>query len=128
MNEERKPGRPKGECNIRDTRISGYLTKEDAEYVRKVADALGFTSTSEMITAIFERLCVGGFSAMVFAKLGWQFSNLLSNKKVKPGFYFGIRPLPPLLGEEPNKNNLSQHLDEMTREVREKGIPKGENE
>jgi len=135
MSEERKRGRPKTEFDIRDTRISGYVTAEDAAYIRRIAENMGFTSTSEMITAILERLCIGGFSAMVFIKLGWQFSNVLSKNKAHSGLYFGIKPLPPLLGEarpptleigeEPDENDISRHLATVKKEVKEKGINDG---
>ena len=123
--EQRKRGRPKSECDVRKTRISGYVTEEDAVYIRKVAENMGFTSTSEMITAILERLCIGGFSPAVFLKLGWQFSNVLAKKKIQGGFYFVLRPLPPLLGKEPNSRDISKHLDSMKQELDEKGVVHG---
>jgi len=120
--EQRKRGRPKTGCVIRNTRISGYVTAQDADYIKKVAADMGFTSTSEMITAILERLCIGGFSPMVFAKLGWQFGTLMAKQKVQGGFYFGVRPLPPLFSEEPSEADIAGHLETVKKEVEENGF------
>lgn len=116
--EKRKRGRPKTEFKVRDTRISGYVTKEDAEYVREVADNLGFSSTSEMITAILERLCEGGFSGVSFVKLGWQIANL-KTKHPRKGYYLSLRPPAPLLDDEPDRQKLSEHLESVKREISE---------
>ena len=91
----------------------------NAAYVREVAAALGFTSTSEMITAIFERLCIGGFSGVVFANLGWQFSNMLAKKKVMAGYY--LRPLPPASWGEPNEKDLTVISTRSKGRLRRKG-------
>ena len=120
-NEPAKKGRPKTHANIRTVRVSGYLTESDSEQIKDVAKACGFTSTSELITAILERLCIGGFSGIVFMKLGFQFANVLSDRKAQRGFYFGVRPLPPLIGDQPVETppeNLLPFVRDIENEIK----------
>ena len=119
-NQPGKRGRPLKQTEIRTVRVSGYVTETDADYIREVAEVCGFKSVSEMITAILERLCIGGFAGLVFVKLGLQFSNLLSKKKAQKGFYFGVRPLPPLIGDEPEPTpeNLVPFVRDIQNDIR----------
>lgn len=113
---KRKGGRPKQEAKVRDSRISAYITEQDAIYIRELAKSLDM-STSELVTAILERLCIGGFSALVFAKLGWQFANALPTNFTR-GFYFGVRPLPPLIGkpDDPELKEFRAFLQRVGKE------------
>jgi hypothetical protein len=123
MSEKSKGGRPKKKTAIRTSRLSGYVTEDDAFQIAKTAEAIGFKSTSELVTAIFERLCIGGFSGMAFIKLGFQFSGALSaSNGSQRGLYFGVRPFPPLIGDEPDPEpeNLVPFIKEMAKENKEK--------
>jgi hypothetical protein len=102
MEPKPKRGRPKTGKSLRETQINFHVTEDDAKYVEEVANACGFRSRSALCTAIIERLCIGGFSGVAFIKLGMQFANLMAEKKVQKGFYFGVRPFPPLIGDEPD--------------------------
>lgn len=116
MQEQRKPGRPKSPYKVRDSRMTIFLTKEDHQYLDEVADNLGFKSTPEMVSTVMERLCEGGFSALGFAKLGWQIAGLPTKRK-KVGYYLDLRPPAPLLPPEPDAQQLSEHLDDVKKEV-----------
>jgi len=120
MSEKKKTGRPKGTAKVRTSRVSGYVTEEDSAYIRELALAIGFTSTSELMTAMLERLVIGGFSGLVFAKLGWQFACALSDKKIQGGLYFGVRPLPPLIGDadDPDVREFRRFLREIGEEFK----------
>ena len=86
---------------MREHQVAFYITEEDGIYLERLSHRLGFRSRSQMITAIIERLVIGGFSGLAFAKVGWQFAGLIDKcPQVTPGFYFGVRPFPPLIGDE----------------------------
>lgn len=116
--EQRKRGRPKSPYKVRDSRMTFFLTKEDHEYMTEVADNLGFKSTPEMVSAVMERLCESGFSALGFAKLGWQIANL-PTKRARTGYYLDLRPPAPLLPPEPDDQQLSEHLEEVKKQIEE---------
>ena len=90
-------GRPPTDKAKRTSPIMFYVTEDDAVYLNEAASNMGFRSRSTMMAAIMERLCIGGFSGLSFIKLGWQFSNLPVERQ---GMYFGVRPFPPLIGDE----------------------------
>lgn len=115
---ESKRGRPKSPFKKRDTRVSGYVTKEDAEYVSEVADNFGFSSTSEFVTAILEELCKGGFSAFAFMRLGWHVANLPTKRK-RTGYHLDLRPPTPLFGRTPDLEELADHVEEVKRKIQE---------
>jgi len=114
-----KKGRPKGEANTRTQRVCGYVTEDDYQYVKQVAEALKM-SNSELITAIVERLVIGGFSGLSFIKLGWQFAQV-NSKLPDTGFYFGVRPFPPLIADadDPDVREFRRFLREMVEEFTE---------
>lgn len=97
-----------------------YLTDDDARYFEEVAGIYGFKSRSQMFTAIAERLVTGGMSGLAFAKIGWQFANLNADKKIQAGFYFGVRPFPPLIGDEedPSGVEIVPFLEGLTKEAK----------
>jgi hypothetical protein len=123
MEHKRKPGRPKSGAKLREAQVSFFLTEEDAQYFADRAKDLGFSSRSQMITAIAERLVIGGMSGLVFAKIGWQFSKLVeaTGSASQAGFYFGVRPLPPLIGDEqdPEPGKLVPFLEELKKEAKQ---------
>lgn len=87
--------------DTRDYRVVIYMTKEDGDYLTRLAKDCRFKGRSEMIVALLERLIIGGFSGLVFFQLGCQFAKM----REKMGafgkeFYFGTRPLPALPVEE----------------------------
>jgi hypothetical protein len=120
VSKQKRLGRPPTEAKKRVFRVSGYLTEDDGLMVTEIAEKLGFKSTSEMITAILERLCIGGFSGMVFVKLGWLFAKQMESKNATKGFYFGVRPLPPLIGDEqdPSGAQIVPFIKELESEAR----------
>jgi len=113
----KKIGRPKREEDTRDARVVFYLTEEDSQKVTEYSENLGFKSRSELCTAIFERLLIGGFAPMVFAKVGMQLADRLDKRGVKRdgGLYFGLRPLPPL----PDEAIPARLYKEIVKAVRE---------
>jgi len=115
-----KRGRPKTGKNTREHRVCAYLTEDDQLYVRSVAEALEM-STSELCTAILERLVIGGFSGLSFVKVGWQFAQV-NSKLPHSGFYFGVRPFPPLIAkaDDPDVREFRRFLREMGEEFTEK--------
>lgn len=119
MNTKRGRGRPKCELGAREAQIAFFLTDNDAKELEDLAARLGFKSRSQLCTAIFERLLIGGFSGLVWLKLGWMFSNLIDRKGITRGFYFG-GPLPPLIGDEedPSGPEIVPFLEELKKEAR----------
>jgi hypothetical protein len=123
MDEKRKPGRPKSGAKLRESQVSFFLTEDDAQYFADRAKDLGFSSRSQMFTAIAERLVLGGMSGLVFAKIGWQFAKLAESTGAakQAGFYFGVRPLPPLIGDEqnPDPGKLVPFLEGLKQEAKQ---------
>lgn len=98
-----------------------YVTEDDGLYLDELAGELGFRSRSQMWTAISERLILGGFAGIAFAKLGWQFANLIEKSPTKSrGFYFGVRPFPPLIGDEddPTGAEIVPFLEGIKKQIR----------
>lgn len=120
MNEKRPVGRPKSEADTRTERICSFYTAHDKALIERTARSLGFKSAGSLTCAILERLCIGGFSGMSFIKVGWQFANALHGKDVQGGFYFGVRPLPPLIGDqdEPSPDDLTPFIKEAANEIK----------
>lgn len=119
--EKRGRGRPRAldangnPANPRERQVVFYLTDEDAAFYSEYTEKLGFKSRSEFFTAIAERLLIGRFAPMVFLKLGLQLGK--QSDKVgardQAGFYFGVRPLPPLPVEEPTQAEWEEVLDDI---------------
>jgi len=120
MKEKPKIGRPPSGKTLRDTQINFNMTPDDAKHVETVAELCGFKSRAALVTAIMERLCIGGFSGLAFIKLGLQFSNLSAAQKVQEGFFFGVRPFPPLIGEteEPETADLIPFINGVQKQIR----------
>ena len=114
-------GRPPTGKTPREHQVLFYVTDEDGIYLEKLSKRLGFRSRSQMFTALTERLIIGGFSGLVFAKLGWQFAGLIAKSPQETsGMYFGVRPLPPLIGDEddPTGAEIVPFLKEITAEAK----------
>lgn len=115
------PGRPSTGKNPRTAQVQFYVTEDDGLFLDEIAQELGFRSRSQMWTAISERLILGGFSGISFAKLGWQFANLIEKSPVKDrGFYFGVRPFPPLIGDDddPTGAEIVPYLEGIKQQIR----------
>lgn len=120
-NTPRGRGRPSTGKKVRDHQISFYVTEDDGLYLEELARDLEFRSLSSMFAAITERLVIGGFSGIVFAKLGWQFATLIEKSPMKSrGFYFGVRPLPPLIGDDddPTGAEIVPFLEGIKKQIR----------
>lgn len=105
-----------------DPRLFGYLTGEDASYIRDVADNLGFTSVSELVTATLEELCKGGFSAMAFLKSGWHIAGL-STKQKRRDYYVDFQPPEPLFERVLNIDGLAGNIDDTKRKIKPQEHP-----
>lgn len=105
-------------------KASCMLTPADYVELKRVAKRLGFKSSSAMLSAITERLLIGGFSGMSFLKLGWQFSDLIAKQPKQEGWYFGVRPFPPLIGNEPDTQEIAEELKEFAAHEVENDLSK----
>jgi len=117
----KKTGRPKSDLPTRDFPVMFSLTSDDAAYLNALADKLGFKSRSQLITSVIERLCMGGFSAVAFCKLGWQFAGLLGKcPESQSDLFEGLRPLPPLIGKtlEPRVSDVVPFLNAVKRDMK----------
>ena len=126
----KKRGRPKSQTDVRDGRIVFYLTEEDAEQLNKDAVKLGFKSRSEFCTAIMERLLIGRFAPMVFLKVGLQLGARADKRGLRKGtgYYFGIRPLPPLPDEEIPVEEYKPIVEAVEKEMKKSRETKLEGE
>ena len=124
----KKRGRPKTEADVRDNRIVFYLTGEDAEALTRYAAKLQFKSRSEFCTAVIERLLIGGLAPAVFHKVGMQLAKRAEKLGVRDGagFYFGVRPLPPLPDVAIPAKDYQPIIEEVEREIERDGGPEPE--
>jgi hypothetical protein len=101
---------------IRDVCVKAYFTSQDAEFLSEVAKGLGM-SRSSLIVAIMERMIVGGFSIRGAAQLTAQLQRRARERGVNSsqGFYFGIRPLPPLPEEDLTTEDETMILEELNQ-------------
>jgi hypothetical protein len=107
---------------LRDAQLAFYVTKQDAQAIKDFARKAGFRSTSQLMTAIMERLVIGGFSPMVFVKTGFQIQKFAEKNGAKSsGNYWGIRPLPALDDEEPTPEQMQSLM-----QGRHDALPGGE--
>lgn len=117
-----KGGRPKitnRETEMRSKMIGYYLTPDDARNLEDFAKVSGFRSTGQLTTAIMERLLIGGFAPLCFAKIGLQIQ-AFAQKNGNPfagGFYFGIRPLPALPDEHISSKESRALAAELIKEA-----------
>lgn len=121
MKKSKLPEKPK----IRDTQLSAYVTEQDAAIIRQFAQNVGFKSTSQMLTAIVERLIIGGFAPMVFAKIGLQIVDYAeaNGYKYKGKRYFGIRPLPALPDNGMSDQQLKEKIGKLCDEAIAAAVP-----
>lgn len=115
---------PKRKPDIRTRHCAFFLTEEDARRLSEFALQAGFSNRGQLVTAIMERLLIGGFSPLVFAKTGLQLRKYAAKNMIAPSlpelfqqesFYFGVRPLPAM---------PDQHISEqeLKREVKALGV------
>ena len=81
-------GRPKSGYEVRDAVMRCSLRAKDAQYLAELASDLGFKDSRQMLTAMLERLCAGGFAPFAFAKLGFQFCQLATKAGTNKGAGF----------------------------------------
>lgn len=96
------------------------LTPEDTAYLNELSESLGFRSRSQLLTAIIERLILGGFSGVSFLKLGAQFTRILPKAPLDRSTLFdALRPLPPLIGDQldPKLEEITPFLRTAQREI-----------
>lgn len=80
-----------------------FLTEEDSLKLNEFAKTAGSNrGGGQMVTAIIERLIIGGFSPYVFFRVGCQLQKFAeeNGRPYDGGFYFTLRPLPALPDED----------------------------
>lgn len=127
MATEKRRGRPPSERGVKDKKVPIYLTEEDADELTRVAKQLGLRSRSQLIAAILERLNDGGWTGIVFAKLGWQIATRREERAKEDGekleLDFGaiIRPLTALPTEDdPSPEELNEWVEALQTENKTK--------
>lgn len=114
---------------MRNAEVKSMMTEEDASTLTEFADALGFKSRSEFITAIMERLLLGGFAPVAWLKLGWQIRNRAEKVGIAKGagFYNPFESWPPLPVEDrpprpnpalPDEQLSAQQTKQLLAEVK----------
>lgn len=106
-------------ADLRTRQCSFFLTDQDARELGGFSRRAGFTSTAQMMTAIAERLMLGGFSPAVFFKVGMQLRDFAQKNGAifDRGFYFGTRPLPALPDEHISDVQLKKEIATLRREL-----------
>ena len=112
----KKLGRPPTGNQVREVELGFSLTKQDADKLTAMAAGLGFKSRPEMITAILERLILGGWAPAAWAKLGWQ----IRSRAMKTGYFVDdagwfnpFEKWPPLPVEDPPRPTLALPEEEL---------------
>lgn len=110
--------------DVRDTRVVIYMTESDAKFLDRLSRIMGFKGRSEMITAILERLIIGGFSVAVWFKAGWQFMKRMEETGAHSGeMYYGRRPLPALpVSDDPSPKETAQALTLLRKELQHEKV------
>lgn len=104
--------------DVRTQRLVVYITEADSEELFRIAGLLRMPRSS-LVAAILERMIIGGFSPLVGAKVCHQIHKRLEQYGVPAkGFYFGIRPLPPLPDEELSKRESTELLAQIKQEMK----------
>jgi hypothetical protein len=104
--------------DVRTHRLVVYITEADSAELYRISDLLSM-SRSGLVSSIIERLIIGGFSPLVGAKLCGQIQKRIEERGHSgSGFYFGIRPLPPLPDEELSKAESRKLLDNIKHELK----------
>ncbi len=112
------PAHQHPDADVRDGRLVVYMTPKDLDDLTRVSSALGL-SRSGFVAAILERLLIGGFSARVGMQLGFQICQRLEERgESGNGFYFGIRPLPPLPEEHLSPAQQKKMLENVKQELK----------
>lgn len=108
-----KQSTPPG-AEIRDTCVKVYMTPQDAQHLSELSKKLGM-SRSSFIGAIMERMIIGGFSIRGAAQLTAQLQRRAKDlgADTSEGFYFGLRPLPPLPAEDLTAEDTQTVLNEL---------------
>ena len=111
----KKRGRPKTGEPVREIEISYSLTAEDADWLAKFAEDLGFKSRSELLTAITERLIVARFAPVGWLRIGWQIANRAHDLGLGKGagFYNPFESLPPLPVEDRPRPTLKLPVEDL---------------
>jgi len=116
--EQKKP-------DIRTRHCACFLTENDANTLEEFALSAGFTSRGQLMTAIMERLIIGGFSGVAFLKTCLQLQKFAANAQGtsrmnwQNGFYFGVRPLPALPDQHISETQLKRELQAISKEILE---------
>jgi hypothetical protein len=104
--------------NVRTHRLVVYITEEDSQELYRASKLTGL-SRSSFVSSILERMIIGGFAPLVGAKLCFQIQRRMEERgHASTGFYFGIRPLPPLPDEELSKRDSQALLNDIKHELK----------
>ncbi|MBV9188336.1 MAG: hypothetical protein JO093_22195 [Acidobacteria bacterium] len=117
--QKRTPGRPKTGAILREAQVAFFLTPKDAEKLDGISKSMGFASRSQMITAIIERLLLGGFAPVMFLKIGLQFLKRMDQTGASKGggMVNPFAPLPPLpLVDEPTDEEIQEFIAQLQLE------------
>lgn len=110
-----KPDHEKPE--VRDGRLVVYMTPSDLDELNRLSEMLGM-SRSSLVASVMERLIISGFSALGGAKICWQIQKKLESRGIpSKGFYFGIRPYPPLPEEHLTQAEKQKLLTNIKKEI-----------
>jgi len=104
--------------DVRTHRLVVYITDADSQELYRAAKKLGI-SRSSLVSSILERMIIGGWSPIVGAKLCYQIQRRMEERgHASTGFYFGIRPLPPLPEEELTRAESKELLNDIKQELK----------
>lgn len=113
-----------GERDTRTERVVIYMTKDDADYLSRLARDMKFRSRSTFIVAILERLIMGGFSIGTFFRVGSQIqrrAEATAPEQIEFSFEAlrsALRPLPALPPEcDPTPREVREGLKEIREEI-----------
>lgn len=112
------------ERDTRTERVVIYMTKDDADYLSRLARDMKFRSRSTLIVAILERLIMGGFSIGTFFRVGSQIQKRAQEtipEQIEFSFEAlrsAMRPLPALPPEcDPSPREVREGLKEIREEI-----------
>lgn len=118
MEATKKPEQAKPD--VRTRHCAFFLTENDAEELKRAAKSMGFNrGGGQLVTAVVERLIIGGFSPASFIKVALQLNAFAKKNgcKFDQGFYFGVRPLPALPDEHISLAQWKAQAAAITREL-----------
>jgi hypothetical protein len=94
------------------------MTPDDAEELNRIAGDLGMKSRSSLIVSMMERHIISGFSALGGFKLCYQIQKRFEERGGQSrGFYFGVRPLPPLPEERMESKDIKKAFNKEMKEL-----------